>query len=142
MVELPRNGKAGRFQVHRLVANAFLPNPQGVPQVNHKDGDKSNNAVSNLEWVSNTQNRLHAIIHGLCPAKWYGPRMTPKPKATGTGRSGYKCNPKRPSRDEIIEIRNAVLNKNLTCKMLAEKYSLSVYVIKDIRSGSSWRQVT
>jgi len=46
--------------VHRLVAEAFIKNGNGFPQVNHKDGNPSNNDVSNLEWVSNAQNQIHA----------------------------------------------------------------------------------
>lgn len=47
--------------VHRLVANKYIPNPHNFEQVNYIDGDKSNNSVKNLEWVSNFQNRQHAV---------------------------------------------------------------------------------
>jgi uncharacterized protein (UPF0147 family) len=53
------------LKVHREVAKAFIDNPHNLPQVNHIDGDKSNNAVSNLEWVSNSDNCKHAIRTGL-----------------------------------------------------------------------------
>jgi hypothetical protein len=46
----------GREFVHRLVAQAFIPNPEGLPEVDHVDGDKLNNAVSNLRWVSRAEN--------------------------------------------------------------------------------------
>ena len=50
---------AKRFKVHRLVAMAFIPNPDSLPMVNHKDEDKHNNRVDNLEWVTPQQNCLH-----------------------------------------------------------------------------------
>ena len=49
------------YAIHRLVAEAFLPNPNKLDIVNHKDGNKLNNRVENLEWVSQSQNRIHAI---------------------------------------------------------------------------------
>jgi hypothetical protein len=54
-----------RYKVHRLVAIAFLPNPHGKEQVNHKDGNKRNNCTDNLEWVSNEENMHHSRVNGL-----------------------------------------------------------------------------
>lgn len=53
------NGKGKLFSVHRLVANAFIENPDNLPQVNHKDGDKENNRYDNLEWCSAKSNVVH-----------------------------------------------------------------------------------
>ena len=56
MVALYKEGKARNTKVHRLVAQAFIPNPNNYPQVNHKDEDKTNNNVDNLEWCTNEYN--------------------------------------------------------------------------------------
>lgn len=59
------NGKLKTVFIHRLVAELFIPNPNNLPQVNHKDGNKTNNKLDNLEWVSPQENVIHAHKIGL-----------------------------------------------------------------------------
>lgn len=63
--KLSNNAKEKIFQVHRLVAIHFIPNPENKSEVNHKDGNKLNNHVDNLEWVTHTENVQHAFNTGL-----------------------------------------------------------------------------
>ena len=64
-VNLCKGGKKKLFQVHRLVALCFIPNPDSKPQINHRDGNKLNNHVSNLEWCTSSENIQHAFDTGL-----------------------------------------------------------------------------
>lgn len=64
-VELWKDNKRKVASIHRLVSEHFVPNPQGKPQVNHIDGDPSNNHYENLEWVTNSENMKHAYATGL-----------------------------------------------------------------------------
>lgn len=67
IVYLSKDGKQKTITVHRLVAKAFIENPLNLPQVNHIDGDKTNNQVDNLEWCDNSYNQIHAHKTGLFP---------------------------------------------------------------------------
>lgn len=62
---LIRNNQRVMKLVHRLVGFAFIPNPENKPLINHKDGDKSNNHFTNLEWVTHSENHAHAYATGL-----------------------------------------------------------------------------
>ena len=61
-IGLMKDGKDHKKRIHRLVAETFIANPENLPEVNHKDGNKENNSFTNLEWVSGEQNRAHALM--------------------------------------------------------------------------------
>jgi len=82
-VELYKNKISKIYYVHRLVALTFIPNPTNKPQVNHKDGNKLNNSLNNLEWVTRSENQKHAIKLGL---------RTPSPMIGKKGK--FNCNSK------------------------------------------------
>lgn len=107
--------KQKRAKVHRLVAEAFIPNPNGLPQVNHIDGVKTNNHVSNLEWVNNSQNQKHAWDIGLQK------KRTPKNAIF--------------SPSEVQAIVDEYQTSNTSQRKLAEKYGCSKTAIADILSG-------
>ena len=64
-IVLTKDGIRKYYTVHKLVATAFIPNPQNKPTVNHKDGNKRNNCVSNLEWATFKEQKVHAWKNNL-----------------------------------------------------------------------------
>lgn len=117
------DGKLSTRKIHRLVALAFIPNPENKPQVNHIDGNKLNNNHNNLEWSTNKENSNHAIKKGLFSfcAGW------------NKGTSNTKLTKK-----EVVEIREYRANNNYTFKKLAEMYNISETNISRIVNNKSW----
>lgn len=120
----PNNKGYGRVQlcgkfyfVHRLVAEKFIPNPNNLPQVNHIDGDKTNNCIENLEWVTNQENRDHAIKNGL-------------------HLQGEKCSWSKLTLENVKYIRN---HREISRKELSELFGVAISTIKDIQNGHSWK---
>ena len=68
-IVLRKDKKKHHVRIHRLMALQFIPNPDNLPQVNHKDGNKLNNSVDNLEWVSNSDNTKHGYDNKLYHTK-------------------------------------------------------------------------
>ena len=81
IVGLYSHNKEKNAYVHRLVAQAFIPNPNNLPTVNHKDGNKKHNFVSNLEWASYSDNNQHAYNHGLTHSNKNNSHMSKKIEA-------------------------------------------------------------
>lgn len=71
-VQMSLNSKQKSYSVHRLVAIAYLPNDQNKQEVNHKDGNKLNNVISNLEWSTRSENVIHGIKNNLIKVKKRG----------------------------------------------------------------------
>lgn len=80
-IKMFKDGQRHYKHLHRLVAEHFIMNDQNKPQVNHKDGDKTNNKSSNLEWVTPSENQIHAIKLGLTNHKSGSDNALSKPIA-------------------------------------------------------------
>lgn len=115
-----RNGLAITFKVHRLVAEAFIPNPDKKPEVNHKDGNTQNNCVSNLEWSTHSENMQHAFDTGLNRAD------------KGTEDSSSRLD------DEAVNFIRNNPNK-LTQRQLAEIYGVNHSTIHRCQSGKRYK---
>lgn len=84
-ITLMKEGVKARYQAHRLVALAFIPNPENKPCINHIDGNKSNNIVTNLEWCTPSENMIHADNTRLRDMSKHHPSNAKKIKCLETG---------------------------------------------------------
>lgn len=114
----PNPRRTIRKNLHRLIAETFIPNPLRKPYVNHIDGNKANNRIENLEWTTPSENQQHAFRIGLRQV-------------------GEKVKNAKLTDNIVREIRVSPLGKY----KLAKKFSVSPTVIHRIRNGQGWRHV-
>lgn len=111
-----KNGKTVCFKVHRLVAEAFIPNPENKPQVNHIDGNPSNNILTNLEWVTASENIQHAYANSLMSAGDRSGTKNTNSKLTEENVKYIRENPDNLTVRELGEIFSVHHSKIVRCK--------------------------
>lgn len=116
------NKKAKTHLIHRLVAQTYIPNPDNKPEVNHKDGDKTNNSLSNLEWVSKPENAQHALKAG-------------RYKIMKGEKNGYSK-----LKDKDIPIIRALL-KNHSQSQIAKMYGVNQALISMVKCKKIWKHL-
>lgn len=125
LVDINVNGERYTRQLHRLVALTFIDNPNSLETVNHKDGNKENNAVSNLEWMTVLDNVRHAWKTGLVKPR-YG---------TDNPANVY-------SENQIHNVCKMLEVGGLSNKSIAYKCGVNVTLIRDIKFRGKWKQIS
>ncbi len=122
-VGLYKDGKTKTSRVHRIVGIAFIPNPENKPQINHIDGNKINNHVSNLEWNTASENLYHALATGL------------RPSSVGVLNGGAKL-----QEADVRDIRMFV-KAGFSYLNISRVYPVCDQAISDIINGKTWSHV-
>lgn len=118
-VSLSRNKKVYQVGVHRLIAIAFILNPENKPYINHKNGIKTDNRIENLEWCTNDEN----ITHGV---------------KIGSFHKGENARDAKLKNQEVV----AILTSELPHKELAERFNVTIHTVRGIKYGKSWTHIT
>lgn len=118
---LTKNSKRVLFRAHRLVAEAFIPNPENKPEVNHKFGDKLDNRVSQLEWATASENMRDAYDNGLIKS-----------------RKGAKHHNSKLTDDIVLKIRDLYSKGGFSYKDLGRKFNIHYSNIGYIIQRKAW----
>lgn len=127
---LRKNDIPQTWQAHRLIALTFLPNPLQHRCVNHIDGNKTNNAVTNLEWCNHSHNAKHAIRTGL--------------KKAGNGLVGVQCRNAKLTSEQVREIRASYKKESrfkTNSRELTDRYGISTQCLCNIINRKSWNHI-
>lgn len=123
VVNLYKDNDEERFYIHRLLAQMFIPNPDNKPCVNHKNGRKTDNRLSNLEWCTKAENNQHAHKTGL----------------------GYKFKPRLGERATFAKLTatkvQAIRNSSRSTSELAKTYGVTPSNIRQIKNKKIWKHV-
>lgn len=119
-IDLVKEKKVKKYLLHRLVAQTFLENKENKPQVNHIDGDKSNNSIKNLEWNTRSENQLHSISTGL---------------RTTVGAKNSQCK----LSDNLVK---QIFYDKRIYKLISKDFGISIPTVCDIKRGYSWTHIT
>lgn len=119
-------GKVRSFWVHRLVASAFVPNPNDLPVVDHLDGNKRNNNAENLDWCTSGDNSRRAWNNGLIP---------PLPVMYGEQHPNHVL-----TREKASDIRRLYATGEYTQRQLGSVFGVSQATIKSILKNRTWRE--
>jgi len=142
---LCKNNHTKYKRVHRIVAETFILNPLNLPCVNHKDGNKTNNNVDNLEWCTHSYNTKHALKNGLINAEKRHKASQKNIKKAQKKSRVLNIGETNPSavlkENDILEIRNIYSNKKMSSKQLAKKYNVHITTIQRIISKKTWAHV-
>lgn len=128
--------------LHRLVAQAFIPNPEGKPFVNHIDGNKLNNHVDNLEWCTTAENNQHARETGL-HKQARGHKLQYKSVATKQKALSNLLDKSKLTLDEVRYVRRVHLprSKEFSATALAERFGTSVAAMSKIVRGKTYSDI-
>lgn len=139
-VGLSKNKKRKTFLVHRLVGISFLPNPSCLPEINHKDGNKSNNLLTNLEWVSSSQNQKHAFNMGLQKISEKHRRSASITCRMNGLRNKGKANIKnrKLSDAQVAKIRQK-LQDGFSSRIIANEFSVNKTTILNIKNNKTYK---
>ena len=122
-VTLCREGVCRYFVSHRLIAIAFIPNPENKETVNHMDGNKTNNNIDNLEWNTHTENAMHAVKNKL--------RVAPKGERSGMSKlTAGQAHRIRTLREIGCEV-----------KTIANMFGISVPGVKHVVARRTWKHI-
>ena len=121
-VHLVNNKGIKRFIVHRIIGLLFVPNPLNLPEINHKDLNKKNNHVDNLEWVTEKENINHASLNGK-------------------RKFGQDCKYSKLTDRKVRNIRKLYIPKKNGLKKLAKQYKVSESTIYRIVARKKWKHL-
>jgi hypothetical protein len=126
LLNLWKDSKRKTFKIHRLVAQAYIINPENLPQVNHKDGNKQNNFSKNLEWCSNYYNQKHARENNLNNICWQ----------KGENHIGHKL-----TQEKVLAIRNHKDKNRGYCQRIAKEFNVAPATVSLIQNNIIWKHI-